>query len=192
MNTLRIIGGVAARRKLHSPRLTTLRPTTDRVKETLFNILGAAVADAAFLDLYAGSGSVGLEALSRGAAPVILVDSSAAAIRILHANVERLGLPGARIIRRRLPGGLAATAASGPYDFIFLDPPYGTDLVERTLVALANQPHLLVPHTCFIVQHESQRTPLAAPEPYRLDEVRRIGSTSLAFLSLETEDTPGN
>jgi len=192
MSTLRIIGGTAARRKLQSPRRATIRPTTDRVKETLFNLLGASVIEARFLDLYAGSGSVGLEALSRGASAVTLVDHSAAALRSIRSNLETLGLTGARVVRARLPGGLpSAAAADAPFDLVFLDPPYGTDLIARTLAVFREHPELVAPHGRLLVQHETQRPLAASLVGYRQLRQRVVGSTTLTFLSFSEFAAPG-
>jgi 16S rRNA (guanine966-N2)-methyltransferase len=122
---MRIIAGSFRSRSLQAPAGLATRPTSDRLRETLFNVLAPRVRDAVFLDLYAGSGAVGIEALSRGAALVTFVERAPAALKVLRANLERLGLSdGFRIS----PGSVGAFLRRGDggvgFDLVFLDPPY--------------------------------------------------------------------
>jgi 16S rRNA (guanine966-N2)-methyltransferase len=123
---LRIIGGEWRGRKLRFPPVTAIRPTPDRVRETLFNWLQPIMAGCRCLDLYAGSGALGLEALSRGAAHVVFVDVEPAVTRHLDATLENLGCTRGRVVRSEAGRflGSAAERADGPFDVVFLDPPF--------------------------------------------------------------------
>jgi len=139
-NEVRIIGGKWKRRKLAFPNRTSLRPTLDRVRVTLFNWLVAHVQDAVCLDLYAGSGALGFEALSRGAREVTLVDSDPAAVRGLRASRERLGADHAHIVRSAALPWLRR--ASGSFDLVFLDPPFAGSELSGVLEVLRTRPLL--------------------------------------------------
>lgn len=124
----RIVAGRAGGRRLAPPAAGT-RPTSDRAREALFNSLAGLLEleDAAVLDLFAGTGAVGLEALSRGAARAVFVESERAAVEVLRRNVEAVALPGAVVRRRPVAAYLAAPPADGPFDLVFADPPYALD-----------------------------------------------------------------
>ena len=124
---MRVIAGTLRRRMLEAPEGLATRPTSDRLRETLFNVLAPRMEGARFLDLYAGSGAVGIEAASRGAASVVLVERASPALKVLRGNLEKLGLRGgvrveALSVAAYLRRG-RTTAAAG-FDFVFLDPPY--------------------------------------------------------------------
>ncbi len=125
---MRIIAGLLRSRSLHAPPGLNTRPTSDRLRETLFNVLAPRIEGSCFLDLYAGSGAVGLEALSRGAVRVEFVEKAPAALRVLRGNLERLGLTaGYRIHTVAVGAFLRRTAAAQTperYEILFLDPPY--------------------------------------------------------------------
>jgi 16S rRNA (guanine966-N2)-methyltransferase len=122
---MRIIAGTLRSRRLEAPAGLATRPTSDRLRETLFNVLAPRIEGAAFLDLYAGSGAVGLEALSRGAARVDFVERAPAALEILRANVSRLGVTaGYRVHAGSVRTVLDRIAKSAAFDLVFLDPPY--------------------------------------------------------------------
>jgi 16S rRNA (guanine966-N2)-methyltransferase len=130
---MRVIAGRFRSRLLSAPEGLSTRPTSDRLRETLFNVLAPRIDSAAFLDLYAGSGAVGIEAVSRGAARVTFVERDASATRILRVNLERLGIAdGFRINTGSVKVFLRPLAGGGPrsvrYDLVFLDPPY--DAIE--------------------------------------------------------------
>lgn len=124
---MRVIAGTFRSRPLQAPPGLSTRPTSDRLRETLFNVLAPRIQGAAFLDLYAGSGAVGIEALSRGAARVTFVERAAPALKILRANLDRLSLASSSI---RIHAGTAGSFLRGPrtaaaeFDIVFLDPPY--------------------------------------------------------------------
>lgn len=137
----RIIGGVAGGRRIAVPPRGT-RPTTDRVRESLFNIVAARrdLTGLAVLDLYAGSGALGLEALSRGAASALFVESDQRAAAVLARNIEALGLTGSTL-RRGTVGAVLAAGTASPVDLVLADPPYevGAAEVEAVLAALTSQ-----------------------------------------------------
>ncbi|HWG01362.1 MAG TPA: 16S rRNA (guanine(966)-N(2))-methyltransferase RsmD [Trebonia sp.] len=134
----RIIAGAAGGRRLTVPGGTSTRPTSDRAREGLFGTLLSELGTLAgkhVLDLYAGSGAVGLEALSRGADSVLLVESDARAAAVIKANIATVGLPGARVVTskaERVLGRPPATQATPAYDFVFADPPYAVTSAEIT------------------------------------------------------------
>jgi 16S rRNA (guanine(966)-N(2))-methyltransferase RsmD len=170
---MRVIAGRYRGRRLQAPRGDATRPTSDRVREALFSVLGARVDGARVLDLFAGSGALGIEALSRGAAEATFVDSAPGAIRAVRANLEAIGA-GAEVRRadaRRFLG--SASAAGREYDLVFLDPPYrltgrlGGELTEAL-------PAVLAPGAVVVVESD-RRAPLELGLPI-LDE-RRYGDT---------------
>jgi 16S rRNA (guanine966-N2)-methyltransferase len=122
---MRVIAGSFRSRTLLAPAGLATRPTSDRLRETLFNVLAPRIAGARFLDLFAGSGAVGIEALSRGAAEVVFVERAAAALKVLRGNLDRLGLrSGIRIVAGSAGGFLRKPDAAAGFDLVFLDPPY--------------------------------------------------------------------
>ncbi|WP_303907197.1 16S rRNA (guanine(966)-N(2))-methyltransferase RsmD [Thiohalomonas denitrificans] len=133
--SLRIIGGEWRSRRLSFPDVEGLRPTPDRVRETLFNWLQGRVEGARCLDLYAGSGALGLEALSRGAAEAVFVDSDAEVARQLKENLALLGSEGGRVVRSNVLNYLRG--GGQPFDIVFVDPPFRRGLLEPTLRLLA-------------------------------------------------------
>jgi 16S rRNA (guanine966-N2)-methyltransferase len=170
---MRVIAGLWGGRRLQAPPGEATRPTSDRVREALFSVLGDRVDGARVLDLFSGSGALGIEALSRGAAEATFVDSAPAAIRAVRANLEALGADAEvrRADARRFLGG--ASAAARQYDLVFLDPPYrlATSLGDALSAAL---PAVLAPGAA-VVAESDRRAPLGLALPI-LDE-RRYGDT---------------
>ena len=149
----RIIGGVWRGRRLPVPPEPGVRPTPDRVRETLFNWLAPVIPGARCLDLYAGSGALGLEALSRGAAQVVFVDRSAPVCRAQGEALGILGAKGAEV--RRMEAEAYLAGPSEPFDAVFLDPPFRQGLVEATLGRLAAG-GWLAPGACVYIEHERE------------------------------------
>ena len=177
---MRVIAGTARGVVLRAPRDRTTRPISDRVKETLFDILGARVPGARVLDLYAGSGAIGIEALSRGASHATFVERGRAALASIAENLERTRLAaGASVHGAEVMAFLERNA--GPWDLVVLDPPYE----ERAILApLERLVPSLAPGGMVVLKH-FWRT--AVPEPTGLSAVRqrRFGETMLTFLAAE-------
>ncbi len=175
---MRIIGGTLGGRRLRAPRGADTRPTADRVRESLFNILGP-LDGARVLDLFAGTGALALEALSRGAASAVLVDKAAEPVRCIAENARALGVEDrARVVRADALAALSRLP--GPFDLIFLDPPYALD-VAPVLGAL---PPLLGDGARVIVEHD-RRTPPPGTVPLSLVDRRRYGDTEVSFYAKE-------
>jgi len=151
---VRVISGKARGAHLRTPKGMSTRPTLDRVKESLFNILGD-VAQAAVLDLYAGSGQLGIEALSRGAKFAVFVESDARAAAVIRANLAHTKLEAvAAVIRAQVPVNPERLAPWAPFDLVFMDPPYGTGQVAKALTWLDEGP-LLAPGARVVVERVS-------------------------------------
>jgi 16S rRNA (guanine966-N2)-methyltransferase len=174
----RIIAGVAGGRRLDVPAGRGTRPTSDRVREALFSSLGD-LDSARVLDLYAGSGAFGLEALSRGAAHALLVESAPAALAVLRANVSALQLPGAAIAPTRVERLLAVPPDQGPYDVVLLDPPYA-DPVDPVLSRLVDG-GWLAPGAQVVVERGLRSSPPAWPPGLLALRSRRYGQTCLWY-----------
>ena len=176
----RIIGGVAGGRRIAVPPRGT-RPTTDRVRESLFNIVTARrdLTGVAVLDLYAGSGALGLEALSRGAASALFVESDPRTAAVLARNIEALGLTGATIRRGTVAAVLAAGTAS-PVDLVLADPPYDVDVaeVDAALAALTTRGWVRE-GTIAVVERAAASAALTWPAGWSLWPQRVYGDTRL-------------
>jgi 16S rRNA (guanine966-N2)-methyltransferase len=148
---MRIIAGERKGHTIYAPKGLDTRPTSDRVRENVFNIVAPWVEDARVLDVYAGSGAMGLEALSRGARAVVFIEAEADAVRAIERNLDKLRLTGARVVRGDATTGLAQEATAGrKYDLVLLDPPYAmTDYsaLARYLPAVLADDGLLVVET---------------------------------------------
>ncbi len=175
---MRVIAGRYRRRQLEAPAWEGLRPTSDRLKQTLFDVLAPSVAGARVLDGFAGSGALGIEALSRGAVEVVFVDQDARALALVAANLAHCGVTGGYVmIRDDFRGGLRQLPAGQRFDLILLDPPYETDVTD-VLVTAAGR--LAVDGT-LVLEHAKRRP---APERAgRLQCLRRLiaGDSGLAF-----------
>jgi 16S rRNA (guanine966-N2)-methyltransferase len=164
---MRVVGGSLRGRALASPKSAAIRPTADRLRESLFNILlhayGDSVAGARVLDLFAGTGALGIEALSRGAAFALFIDQSAEARALLRENVTALGLGGTSRIFRRDAAKLGPAHPLEPFSLAFLDPPYGLGLAQAALnSALAGG--WLLPDALAVVEETTQAQFTAPPE----------------------------
>jgi 16S rRNA (guanine966-N2)-methyltransferase len=181
---MRIVGGRLRGRALVAPKSQAIRPTADRLREALFNILvhayGDPVSGARVLDLFAGTGALGLEALSRGAAFALFVDDGAEARALLRENVAVLGLGGVSRIFRRNAAKLGAAHPLAPFSLVFLDPPYARALAEQAL-ASARAGGWLIPGALAVVE-EAASAAFAAPEGFEELERRRYDDTALILL----------
>ena len=189
---MRIVGGRLRGRALAAPKSLAIRPTADRLRESVFNILahgfGDPVSGARVLDLFAGTGALGLEAISRGAAFALLVDNSAEARALLRENVAALGLGGMTRIFRRDAAKLGPAHPLAPFSLAFLDPPYGRGLAERALVA-SRSGGWLSPDALVVVE-EARQAGFAAPAGFAELDRRRYDDTEL--IVLKTEETEVN
>jgi 16S rRNA (guanine966-N2)-methyltransferase len=178
---VRIIAGTLKGRRLGTPTWPGLRPTSDKLRETLFNVLGGRVAGARLLDGYAGTGAVGIEALSRGAAHVTFVDHDARALTLVSKNLGHCGIANRyAIIRARVGEGLRELPA-GSFDLVVLDPPYDEPDLAAALTAVAT---LLVPDGWLVLEHARRRpAPAAAGGLSRIRDLR-AGDSALAFYEL--------
>jgi 16S rRNA (guanine966-N2)-methyltransferase len=178
---MRIIAGNFRGRRLLVPPGQAIRPTGERAREALFDVLehGAPpVRGARFLDLFCGTGAVGLEAHSRGAAEVVLIEHDRAALKVAQANIARLGAPPCVRLLARDASGLGP--APHPFDLIFLDPPYRSGLAGVTLVALARGAWLV--GDARVIVELAATEDLDLPAGYTLERERRYGSAKFLFL----------
>ncbi len=183
---MRIVAGQYRSRVLKSPGKLRLRPTSDRLRETLFNILGPAVEESLFVDVYSGTGAVGVEALSRGAREVIFIEQRPAAVALIRKNLEQLGVTvGAEILAMDALRGLEVlTSQHVLADFIFLDPPYKEAGEYERVLDFLDSTHLLAPSGRIIVEHNRRRE---LPERLmRLERSRIVeqGDAALSFYRL--------
>lgn len=181
MGAMYIGGGTVKRRRLRAVPGHAVRPTSGRVRQALFNVLRELVDDAIFIDLFAGTGSVGLEALSHGARQVYFVDHDSRALQVLRANLSHCAMAErATIGSGTLPQALGRLAAHVQADVLFLDPPYASDLGERTLEAIGGS-SLLAPQGLVVWQHAARRLAPALVPGLSLWQSRCYGNTQLAF-----------
>lgn len=185
--TLRVIAGSLKGRRLETPTWEGLRPTSDRLRETLFNVLAPRLDGARVLDAYAGTGAVGIEALSRGAAHVTFVEQDRRAQQLIETNLQRSGVAGSPALGDRyaiIRAGfkVAARQLDTPFDILFLDPPYGAaELAEALTIAAP----LAAAGALVVIEHATRD---AAPEAImRLRRTRDLvqGDSALAFYTHE-------
>jgi 16S rRNA (guanine966-N2)-methyltransferase len=191
---VRIIAGTLKGQPLVTPRGHRTRPTADQVRIALMDTLMPYLSGARFLDLFAGAGGVGLEALSRGATRAAFVESDAAAFEALRRNITALRLQAqTRIVRGDAVRALGMLAAQEErFDLVFLDPPYGVGLVEQTLARLGEGP-LTAPAAIVVAQHFTKQPPPDAVGVLGAFRARRFGETTLTFFRAGAYDahTPG-
>lgn len=188
---MRIIAGRFKGRGLAGPGDRTIRPTSDRLRETLFNILahayGEAVEGARVLDLFAGTGALGLEAMSRGARFALFVDNGTEARGLLRENSEALGLGGASRIYRRDATRLGDIGPIEPFDLVFCDPPYGKGLGEAALAsALAGG---WLAEGALVILEEQQDAQIALPAGFQRLEERAFGDSKLLFSRVQARSS---
>jgi len=179
---MRIIAGACRGRRLHAPRGASIRPTIDRVKEAVFSIIAPRVVDAVVLDLFAGTGALGLEALSRGAERCVFVDQSAGAVRLIRENIELCGMgEKSVVIQDPVPSAIRRISARGElFDLIFMDPPYGKGLVEKTLEILEG---VATPDVMIVAEHFVKDETPAVLERWSKQTERRYGDTLISIYS---------
>jgi 16S rRNA (guanine966-N2)-methyltransferase len=181
---MRIIAGQFRGKALLSPGDESIRPTSDRAREAVFNILASRIGvhldGLKVLDLFAGTGALGLEALSRGAQGAVFVETGAEARGIIRDHIEAFGAGGIAKLLRRDATALGPAGTMGPFDLVFLDPPYGKGLGERALVSLRDGGWLATGAT--IVLEEAAEVPLALPEGFVLDDRREYGAAAVHFI----------
>jgi 16S rRNA (guanine966-N2)-methyltransferase len=181
---MRVVGGRLRSRPIAGPKGEGVRPTADRLREALFNILahayGNPVAGARVLDLFAGTGALGIEAISRGAAYALFVDEGVEARAQLRENTETLGLGGVTRIFRRDATRLGPAHPLEPFSLVFLDPPYGKGLAEKALTS-ARDGGWLKPQALVVVE-EAADAGFAAPEGFEELERRQYDDTEFVFL----------
>lgn len=182
---MRVIGGSAGSLRLQCPKGLRIRPTADMIRETLFNSIGPYVRGAAFCDLYAGCGSVGIEAASRGADPVVLIERSRSAVQAIRVNLEHTGLAdAATVIQGDVLARYADAAARfGPFDIVFADPPYGVEeLAELARRLLTGEG--LAAEALAVLQHPGRQELEGVPEP---DRRKQFGESILSFYDVAGE-----
>jgi 16S rRNA (guanine966-N2)-methyltransferase len=180
---VRITGGIFKGRKLLVPSVPNLRPTTDRVRESLFNILGSQVDGKRVLDLFAGSGALGIEALSRGAAEAIFVERDKRVADVLRKNISVCNFEDRSLVLT-MPADkaiLTLTRRSERFHLIFMDPPYHSSLASSTLAFI---PPLLTDEGIVIVEHDIKEMPLIDENIWVIEDRRRFGRTMVCFLNL--------
>jgi len=182
---LRIIAGSLKGRRLLTPKWEGLRPTSDKLRETLFNILALRVVDARVLDAYAGTGAIGIEALSRGAAHVTFVDDDPRAVKLINENLARCGQTNRyAIIRSQFGAKMPPSVASQRFDLVVLDPPY--DEPDLAAAVMAAEP-LVTTGGLVVLEHATRRE----PEPAAwLEPLRRVksGDSTLTFFGARTKE----
>ncbi len=175
---MRVTGGIGRGQRLKVPAGNQVRPTSDKVKQALFNILGERVADALFLDLFAGAGGIGIEALSRGAARVVFVDGSHASFQVLRKNIEQTGFEErSQAVLSKVESFLKKP--SGLFDVVFLDPPYA-DEMQPLLDQIAGA-GILKPESIVIAEHFKKQPSPASAGGLTLYREAKYGDTVLAF-----------
>jgi 16S rRNA (guanine966-N2)-methyltransferase len=181
---MRVVGGRLRGRSLASPQSREIRPTADRLRESAFNILihayGDPISGARVIDLFAGTGALGIEAISRGAAFALFVDNGTEARALLRNNVEALGLGGVTKVFRRDATNLGPAHPVEPFSLAFLDPPYGKGLAEQALASLRDGGWLT--KEALVVVEEAKAAAFAAPEGFEELERRAYDDTEFVFL----------
>lgn len=183
---MRIVGGDLRGRPLATPRSDSIRPTSDRTREAVFNIISHGwpqlLDGARVLDLFAGTGALGLEALSRGAAHALFIEESAEGRGLIRDNVEAFGLQGRTRIFRRDATKLGEKGTIAPFNLVFADPPYGKGLAEQALEAALAGGWLV--QDALVIVEEKAATPFLPPQGLRIFERRDWGDSCVSFCTL--------
>ena len=189
---MRIIAGTLRSRTLQAPAGLATRPTSDRLRETLFNVLAPRIDGSVFLDLYSGSGAVGIEALSRGASQVKFVERAPAALKVMRTNLAKLGLTSGFTIHAESVGAYLRRAAVNPFDVVFLDPPYDVeDEYASTLGLLGGASAGLLAEGAVVIAEHRRKTKLE--DRYgalRRSRLLQQGDAALSFYAATDGNTP--
>lgn len=179
---MRVIAGSARGRTFEAPKGSATRPTPDRVREALFSILYDSVDDAHVLDIFAGTGALSFEALSRGAKRAVLIESDSATALLVRKNAQSLGFGEETEVLAMSADKAIATLAQRKerFDLVFLDPPYDAGLLEPTLTKLT-QAGILSPEALIVAEHRSSSAPPKSPSSFAMKDTRRYGEVALAF-----------
>jgi 16S rRNA (guanine(966)-N(2))-methyltransferase RsmD len=184
---MRIVAGSAKGRALAGPKSTSkhIRPTADRVRETIFNVLGQWLEGQAVLDLYAGTGALGLESLSRGAKKTVLVDSDREALALCRTNTDTLGFTRqVEILPQPVERALATLGKRGDkFELIFADPPYAARVVETVLEALAHH-GVVAPTGTIVIEHDKREAAPASHAGFEQVDQRRFGDTLVTLFRI--------
>ena len=186
---MRVIAGEFRSRTLDAPPGMDTRPTSDRLRETLFNVLAPRMEGAEFLDLYAGSGAVGIEALSRGAARAVLVEKASPALKVLKANLARLGIRAGADVHAGAVSAFLRSGDAGEFDVVFLDPPYEAAGEYATALGLLGGAAAALLKTGAVVVAEHRKRDALNEKYGRLVRARVLqqGDAALSWYSLEEE-----
>jgi len=181
---MRIISGTSKGRKLVTPRSQSLRPTSDRVKESMFNILQDDIVGKVVLDLFAGTGNLGIEALSRGAKKTIFVEKGRQALRLIQRNLTQFGLESqSEILPKDANRAIGILKQKGEsFDLILMDPPYEKGLIQRTLMKLNSYP-IYHKDSILVIEHDRREPLSTVMDGWNLIRQRRIGDTLISFLT---------
>ena len=181
---LRIIAGELKGRKLRSVRGTKTRPTADRIREAIFNIFAFQIQDSTVLDLFAGTGAFGIEALSRGAASVVFVDVGNNSISVLQENIKRFSLEGpTKILRWDLTRNLNCLGSlRSAFNLVFMDPPYNKNMIQPTLFNLHSSQSLEM-GARIVVEHSHLEPIPRSQAPFKIYDQRKYGKTLVSFLN---------
>ena len=185
---LRVISGYAKGRKLLTPPNMDTRPTSDRVKEAVFSIIQNHIMGSTFLDLFSGTGQIGIEALSRGASDCVFVDNSKESIAIINKNIEAASqvIPdiNCKVLCADIADAIPKLKKAGLFNIIFMDPPYDSDLVEKALINIYDS-NILHPDG-FVIIEKPESKDINIPNMFNILNQKKYGSTSI--LIVKTED----
>lgn len=186
---MRIISGTSKGRKLVTPRSQSLRPTSDRVKESIFNILQDDIVGKVVLDLFAGTGNLGIEALSRGAKKTIFVEKGRQALRLIQRNLTQFGLEErSEILPKDAIRAIGILKQRGEsFDLILMDPPYQKGLIQKTLMKLNSYP-IYHKDSILVIEHDRREPLSTVMDGWNLIRQRRIGDTVISFLTPQGEN----
>lgn len=179
---MRIITGHFKGTRLHAPTGSDIRPTADRLRESIFSIIGPRIRGKRVLDLYAGTGAMGIEALSRGASRAVFIDHSTAALDLIRRNLAKVRAAGdtVAVMRWDIAANLLCLGSCGDFDIVFIDPPYRRGLIHQTLANLAAA---AADFGMIVVEHDAKEPTNHASAGFLLQDQRRYGKILVSFLS---------